>query len=274
MKAFLRAWTGLLPLLIAVVLLIPGIALAQGKMPGTTACFPLHCWGIVDFNPGTFAFLGAQTDDSVRGLGLGGNTKFLTNEVWLADTITYKSQGVSPWVEAGYGMGLNTVLNSHCGYNESFFWADYRANGGGFNIHCPAYVGSGDKGYNVRDCIWQDGTDSSAWFVRITPHSSAQMNGKSTTNTMFPNDVDFGEDLSATDDGQGVNAPRSTFVNNYYMDLNLNWHFWHNPPYAWNMGLSGIPNDPPWFGWVNGEDPNHDSTGGKLYACTVGTSSC
>src|SRR5260370_39729186 len=108
MKAFLRAWTGLLPLLIAVVLLIPGIALAQGKMPGTTACFPLHCWGIGDFNPGTFAFLGAQTDDPARGLGLGGKTKSWTNEVWLADTITYTSQGGSPWRDARYGMRLDT----------------------------------------------------------------------------------------------------------------------------------------------------------------------
>jgi len=265
-----RILLSVLPLLTVVVLLLPGAA--QAKVPLSSSCYPTHCYGIVDFNAGTFAFLGMQTKDSVRGLGLGGNTKFLTNEEWLADTITYKPN-IGPWVEAGYGMGLNTV-NTMCGYNESFFWADFRENGGGFHIHCPAYVGSGDYGYNVVDKISQSSTDASVWNVTITPHSSTQITGQSTNNTMYPNDAEFGEELSATDGGQGVNAPRTTFTSNSYEDLNGNWHFWHNPPYAWTIDLPGLPNDPPYAGWVNGEDPNHDSTGGKLYACTVGTSSC
>lgn len=257
-----------IPLLLLLCMFLPaGPASAKTIRPALTyTCTGnQHCYGIVKFVTGGYTFGGEQTESNVRGINGGNGT--LNNEMWLGDNHTYG--GYVYFVEAGYIYGAEYLYNGDagCGYTgETFFWADWRPNYG-FAAHCPEVVGSGDYGYNVQDTIWQDSTNPLTFHVRITPHSSAQINQKSTSNAIDPNWVQYGEELYGT---SGANGPRATFIDNQHMDTATHWHYWSGSPYA-NI-WSTISNNPPRGYWD--VKPSGDSTGGIWYACTISGTTC
>src|SRR5260370_29480921 len=154
-------------------MLLPiGVASARtNRLALTYSCVSPHCYGLAHFHTPAFNFAGAQTANTVRGIGTGDG--FLTNEIWLVDDTTYP--GSVYWIEVGYGVGLN-IVSSVCTSAESYFWADQRPNGGGFYIHCPQVPTSGDYGWGVQDSIWQYNTCSTTLLGTITTHSSPQIN--------------------------------------------------------------------------------------------------
>lgn len=225
-----------------------------------------HCYGETEWNKAKFTYTGVQANDSVQSINGGGahgySNGFMTNEVWLNDFISYFPD--SYWVEAGYIQGENVVQHAiNCTYDEQFFWADNRPNGGGFHAHCYT-MHSGDYGHDVIDNIREDPNNLESWDIQITPFSSSPIYGISTNNAIAPNDIQIGEELFGDcSSGCKANGPTTIFHNNEFRDSVSNWHYFNDN--SWT--ITGY--NPPWAGWKNGEDPSHSSTGGVLYACTL-----
>ncbi len=219
-----------------------------------------YCYDIEMFRQSTNWTIGAEAYNTVRGISAGDG--HLSNEIWLIDDHTYS--GETDWVETGYFIATQVAGQGCAAYTEEFFWADQRHTSG-YNAHCFTPVGSGDYGHDVIDNVRRSTSDHSYWIVTITPYSTSLRVGTSTSNIMYPNRIDIGEELFGTNSASG---PKNEFHNNRYNALNGSWVYFSGST-PWNQ----IGNNPPWVGWNNGEDPTKDSTGGVEYTCSLPGSS-
>ena len=158
------------------------------------------------------------------------------------------------WIEAGY---------ANKGSDEFFYWADVRpCSCGGYHEFDSAALQSGDYSY-VNIGIYR--TSSSTWAVNVFG-ADTSLSGTSTGQTYSPSDILIGQELGGT---SGANAPEAYFTSNEWRDGGANWH-----EQAVNGQLdpcfNGVctNNNPPWSGWVRGENPPN-YLGGNFYTYTT-----
>lgn len=230
-----------------------------------------HCYGRNLWSGNTN---GAETTVSVNPMGAGSGTEpFVNNEVWVADPNSNGSEDCtsgSPycWVEAGYASGA-----SNNGATEYYFWADVRPCGcGGYHEHDSGNINTNDYGGTAAISILRGGSSgcsyiNSTWCVFIYGDYDSWV-GQSTDNTMHASQIMIGQELAGT---SGATAPTANFTFNYWVDVNTGVPRFQTVDGTLNPCLDGTcwPHNPPWSGWVSGQDPEHSSDGGNFYTCTL-----
>lgn len=252
----------LMPCLILVLLsgplfLRPQIIHAASSMPQNSYdCFSTHCYGVNDWFENTN---GVFTALSV--VHLSGADYSVDNEAWLFtsnEMCATDNQGdQAPCdVEAGYlyvGGGA-----------ETWFWVDIRPNGGLYHLHTSNPLASGDYG-NYADIQINANGKAGQWAVSIVGHKSSY-SGTSTSNPIAPNAIQIGQELVGFG---GANAPTAVFEDNEYDTGSTGWTYQTTDG---KIDYYGNPNNPPWAGWYQGDDPAHYPYGGVLYTCTLPSS--
>ena len=237
-----------------------GTVHAANAIPAATSysCSPNHCYGR-DLWSG--AITGGSTTVLVNSMGQGDG--FVDNEMWL---IQQSSSGDCAqflnlcWTEGGYAAG-----GSNNGTTLYFFFADVRpCSCGGYHEHDSTELQGGDFGSYAGIGIYQ--TSSSTWQVNVFG-AVTSYSGTSTGQTMSPTMIVIGQELSGT---SGALAPTANFLNNEWRDTTV--ENWHNQTADGTLDpcISGIcpSNNPPWSGWVSGQDPPN-YPGGNFYTCTL-----
>jgi len=143
---------------------------------------------------------------------------------------------------------------------------------GGYHEHDSPNINTNDYGSTATIVIEQGGSyscqgySSSTWCVIISGVYDG-LSGQSTSNTMHPTNIFLGQELVGT---SNVDAPTAYFTYNQWVDTS------GQPKYQTldgqlNPCLNGVcpTHNPPWSGWVTGQDPKNSSTGGKFYTCSL-----
>jgi hypothetical protein len=168
--------------------------------------------------------------------------------MWLEDT---HNQPNIYWVESGYESYPPGPAS-----NDSYFWADERPNGGGYNWHDFGQVPSGDYQHNATFNIVNDGSQS--YEVYVSTYTTYYL-GYSTHSIVSPNDIVIGQELAGS---SGASAPVSFFSDNQWLDSN-------DAPHYQTYGSDTTPypltsDNPPYASWFI--HPQNSSTGGSLQA--------
>ncbi len=229
-----------------------------------------HCYGR-NVWPGNTR--GGITTVDVNPMGSGNG--FVTNEIWVDDPNSNHSESCKSsddipdcWIEAGYASG-----GSNNGATEYYFWADVRPCGcGGYHEHDSPQINTNDYGGTANIVIEQGGAssctgyNSSTWCIDVSGGYDG-ISGLSDPNTMHASSIFIGQELVGTSD---VYAPTAHFTYNNWVNSS------GQPQYQTVDGnldpcLDGIcpGNNPPWAGWVSGQDPRNSRTGGNFYTCSL-----
>lgn len=213
----------------------------------------VHCYAINDWPGGPIN--GSSTEISVVHLACNGNCQagdFVNNEMWLSDQ---SSSGGPYWVEVGYAVDKQDDGSAP----EQYFWADDRP-GQGYQIHYLANVPAGDYGnYTWFKIQWQ--TDINSYCTsRYYPYcyditvqsSNYSASPVELNNTMTPNDINIGEELSGY---SGASAPTAYYIDNYWISTSNVGHY-----QTANGTITQYK--PPYGGWTT--YPSQSSTGGTL----------
>ncbi|MBA2288112.1 MAG: hypothetical protein H0W02_21775 [Ktedonobacteraceae bacterium] len=220
-----------------------------------------HCYGRQDWFGGT---IGSKTDIKVVQLTCNGScqsTGFLDNEMWLIDGQTsscFSNMFGNCWVEGGY------LYDGYCGF--CYFWADVRpVDGNNLNLHylypTPNHMSPNrDIGHSMRISIYEQGTHRFEVDFAVQGCSfncSANATFYSTNNTMVPNDVHIGTELSGVgSNNSNWGAPRADYTNNYWK----NGAGWQGQTYGNGPGM--FQQSPP---YINGTYGSLGGTGGDFY---------
>lgn len=239
------------------VLRTPEVSAASAR-PANYSCAQgpggeIHCYGENEWPGGQ---TGGAT--SIYVVGMNGGNGFVTNTIWVGQTGNPNGDCASHnntcWVEGGYA-----AQNGE----ENWYWADVRpCSCGGYHEHDSAPLQYGDFDEEVNIGIYQ--TSSSTWAVNVDGYVTS-ISGTSTGQTMNANYIFIGQELEGS---SGASAP----------ETNYTFNEWRNGSGVWNVqGVDGkldpcssspCPNyNPPWAGWVSGEDPAH-YYGGNFYTYT------
>ena len=255
----------LVVLLVAQVFLYTGTAVAHGSHAAYSCGNESsgHCYGTNDwFGPSGSYLGGGRTDivvvtDSCSGC----SSSLVSTEMWVYDNTSGETQyclSGECWIETGFV--ANTSICNPNGWTECYFWADNRANGG-FHVWALT-LPSDNYGHHTRFKI--KNLDNSDWYISVNPLASSDggFTGYSTSNTMYPQDEQMGQELGGTG---GVTAPSTDFTNNEWAD-NLDNYY-----YQTKAGCSHTPNhcfayDPPYTNWYS--TPNCCNNGGDFQVWT------
>lgn len=204
-----------------------------------------HCYGDYDWSGAT---TGSAT--SIYMVHLTCSTScssahgFVDNEMWLID----ENNPTEYWVESGY-----ESYPPGSSSNDSYFWADERPNGGGYNFHDFGQVASGDYQHYTSFTIVKDG--SQYWEVYLGTYTTDYV-GYSTSNSMSPSDIVIGLELAGSGGGA---APVAYFNDNEWYDSTLHAHY---QTYGSDSYPGLLSNNPPYASWYI--HPQNSSTGGSL----------
>jgi hypothetical protein len=219
-----------------------------------------HCYAIGvmgDNNTGTPIWLNAiGTDLYVTCLSVADrNTDFANYEMWMS-TNDNDSPYYAYWVEEGMKTGIGVA-----GQNEGFtwFWADNRPNGGGYNEHYLS--GASVNTWTNVSFYWLGGSN---WDVEQAGH----VVGESTNNGAFAGGGDTGAEVT-TQDATVVGQSR----NWQYADPSWDWHpsptAWLTESNNW-LNISGENESPGSFTyvWNNGSCGNARSSSARSFAAS------
>ncbi len=183
---------------------------------------------------------------------------FVTDEMWLvqanASACNLSGYGSQCWVEAGYSTYPDGPSST-----DYYYWADYRPPNQGYREFDLHAVPSADLDGYTNLQIYTAGGNS--WYVNLyTPTLSYPE--VSYDNSMAPNDIQIGQELSGQGNTNGAHAPYAYFWKNEWVDTTQN--HWHWQTSASGSGISeGYPPYAEWLVW-----PQNSSTGGDFEACT------
>jgi hypothetical protein len=265
--AMLRLITAFIVLLMCIVFGALGMQKASAAPAFSYSCSN-HCYGRNLWSGNT---AGAETTVTVNPMGAGNG--FVDNEVWVADPNSNGSEdcasGVPPcWIEAGYAS-----VGSNNGATEYYFWAEVHPCGcGGYIEYDSGNINTNDYGGTAAISILRGGSsgcsyNNSTWCVFIYGDYDS-WTGQSTDNTMHASQILIGQELAGT---SGATAYTANFTFNYWVDINTGIPHFQTVDGTLDPCLYGTcwPVNPPWSGWVSGQDPRHSSYGGNFYTCSL-----
>lgn len=237
-------------------------AAAANDVPSNGYCSgsPARCYAEIDWYHYTG---GAYTNISPYGSMSCANCPtyaFIDNEMWLTDKTSSQCKSVGAcWVESGISTwSPSTPDNCKPGYASTcLFWADNRPNGGGYHQHSLWPIGLDGAnlnpwGFDVTiENFDSDSPSGSEWEVIVDIYQNnsfvTSVLGISTNNSMSPNDISVGSELSAH---SGASASKNDFLYNQLMaaDGSGNWSYQTNPN-------STLTNNPPYGQWYEYASP-------------------
>lgn len=180
------------------------------------------------------------------------NPKFIDNEAWLYQNGRSDCLAGQCRIEAGYA--TRNYDSSKGAAQVWYFWEDLRPGSQAF-VHWIKQVPSADYGHPLTIEIYA-ASCCSVFYVNLYAYTSTMTN-QSTGNTMNPNSIEIGSELSGGASSQS--APYAYFNNNQWYDGSRVAH------YQTSNG-SGIVNEgapPPYMG--ASPIPQYSSTGGTIY---------
>jgi hypothetical protein len=137
---------------------------------------------------------------------------FVTNEIWDGTT------NGAYFTEAGVftGIALGGIY-----YSKTFFWADQRPNGGGYNEHAGLGT-AGTQNYYSTKIVW---AGNNTWDVY--GGGGYTLLGQSTSQPLSSSgDLDAGTEYNMAE-SSGMRNVGGVYKLEYE-DLQDNWHFWGN----------------------------------------------
>lgn len=234
-------------------MLHPQSAFASTKVTGP--CGSNHCYGTNTW-PGHM--YGASTNVGVRGMG--GGDGFTLNGLWVIDTnpnqvedcrVLNNSKRGYCWIEVEYkAFGVGQYAGT-----TRWDWADLRPNYRYFEHPDSNVLGSNDYGHFAYAVITQ--LDATDWFVGISGNQTTYT-GKSTGNTMYPDAIKIGIELSGS---QGWSVSYAHFIYNQWRGSNS----WSYQMIKGNKDPSTPPAEGDWE-----SPPNGNNQGGDWFTCVLG----